>query len=67
MEAAETSARIEIPCRHLRNKEMYYDAPDDDAYASGLWWCTKTHEAYGPDGQSVGKKECCEGRQCYLR
>jgi hypothetical protein len=67
METSETSARIEIPCRHLRSKEMYYHGLEDDAYASGLCWCTKTHEAFGPDGQNVSKKECCDGRSCYLR
>lgn len=45
---------------------MYYNAPDDDAYASGVFWCGKTHESFGPDGQAADKTECCEGRSCYL-
>ena len=58
---------FQIPCRHLRNKEMYYQAAEDDEFASGIHWCGKTHESFGPDGEPVSKKDCCEGRACYLR
>lgn len=66
MNSTEETVRFKVPCRHLRNKEMYYNAPDDDAYASGVFWCGKTHESFGPDGQAADKTECCEGRSCYL-
>ena len=61
----ETSAQVQIPCRHLRNKEMYYQGQEDDEFASGIYWCQQTREAFGPDGQPCDKKECCEGRSCY--
>ena len=55
-------------CRHLRNKEMHYHAlgQEDDEFASGIHWCGKTQEAFGPDGQSAGKTDCCAGRSCYV-
>jgi len=67
MTDANEPAGFEIPCRNLRNKEMYYQAPEEDEYASGIFWCGKTHESFGPDGEPVSKKQCCEGRSCYLR
>ncbi len=66
MNPTDETARFRIPCRHLRNKEMYYNAPDDDAYASGAFWCARTHECFGPDGQAADKADCREGRSCYL-
>jgi hypothetical protein len=67
MDTSETSARFEIPCRNLRCKEMFHHSAEDDAFASGLYWCGQTQEAVGPDGQPVDKKQCCEGRWCYLQ
>ena len=70
METPETlptnSAQAEIPCRFLRSKEMYYDAPDDDAFASGIFWCQRTQEGFGPDGEPCDKKRCCANRTCYV-
>jgi hypothetical protein len=68
MEEAQGFPEIKLPCKHLRNKEMYYqnDGQEDDQYASGLFWCTKTHENFGPDGESAGKNECCSSRSCYI-
>ena len=63
-----TSAEFKVPCRHLRSKEMYYQdfgAPDDQ-YASGIFWCGRTQESFGPDGHSCGKVECGGQRSCYL-
>jgi hypothetical protein len=58
----------QLPCRHIRSKEMYYQGftQEDDQFSSGLYWCTKTHESFGPDGQPVGKTECCHARTCFL-
>jgi len=64
--ASVESAQAGIPCRHLRNKEMYYQAPDDDEFASGIFWCNQTQEAFGPDGEPCGKKQCCANRTCYV-
>lgn len=56
------------PCQHLRSKEMYYQEVEDDndPYASGIYWCTKTHEGFGPDGEPVTKADCCANRKCYV-
>ena len=68
MNTEETAVKIRIPCQHLRNKEMYYQEPgqEDDQFSSGLFWCGKTHEGFGPDGQPASKNECCMGRSCYI-
>lgn len=67
MNNANNLGGFDLPCRNLRSKEMYYEAAEEDEYASGVYWCTKTHENFGPDGEAVSKKRCCEGRTCYLR
>jgi len=56
-------------CRNLRSKEMYYQSPgqeEEDEFSSGIYWCSKTQEAFGPDGQPVAKSRCCAGRACYV-
>jgi hypothetical protein len=53
------------PCRHLRSKEMFYQGSTDDEFASGIYWCVKTQENMGPDGQSCSKCECGPERACY--
>ena len=59
---------IKISCRHLRSKEMYYHSPGqmDDDFSSGVYWCGKTQENFGPDGEPCGKAECSSGRTCCL-
>jgi len=61
-----TSTAVQPQCRYLRCKEMFHDSPDDDAFASGNYWCSHTQDTFGPDGAGCGKKECCETRACYL-
>ena len=60
-------SEIQMPCRHLRCKEMYHDSPEDDPYASGVFWCGHTLEPCGPDGEPCGKKECCAARTCFIQ
>jgi hypothetical protein len=57
-----------LPCKYLRSKEMFYESPgaEDSDFASGVFWCSKTQEAFGPDGDSADKGECKPGRSCYL-
>ena len=68
MSNSEATSNFQLPCRHLRSKEMYYQAlgQEDDQFSSGQYWCTKTHENFGPDGVSVNKTECCAGRACFV-
>lgn len=65
-ENALPSAEISIPCRHLRCKEMFHGSPEDDAFASGQYWCMQTQEAVGPDAEPCDRQHCCAGRGCYL-
>ena len=68
MNNEDNAFNICIPCRLLRNKEMYHQdqVQEDDQFSSGLYWCGKTQESLGPDGQPVGKIECCAGRSCHI-
>ena len=68
MSNSESPSNFQLPCRHLRSKEMYHQAAgqEDDQFSSGLYWCNKTHENFGPDTQAVGKTECCAGRACFV-
>jgi hypothetical protein len=67
MDAPETSApQLPAPCRNLRCKEMYYHGQVEDEFASGVYWCSKTQENFGPDGEPAGKTDCCAGRSCYV-
>jgi len=47
---------------------MYYQSPgqDEDEFSSGAYWCMKTQESFGPDGQPAGKIDCCAARACYI-
>lgn len=63
------SGTMTTPCKVLRSKEMFYEAPDqesDDAFASGAYWCGKTQEPFGPDGEPAEKEACQCGRSCYI-
>ncbi len=62
-----SASKFQVPCRNLRSKEMFHQAPgqEDDPFSSGLYWCNRTHETFGPDGQPVSKADCQEGRACY--
>jgi len=62
------ASAFKSPCRHLRSKEMYYQSygTPEDEFSSGVYWCTKTQENFGPDGQSCGQEECCGERPCYV-
>ena len=66
--SSETTSRVKAFCRHLRSKEMYYapDAQQEDEFSSGLYWCLKTQESFGPDGEPAGRRDCCQGRACFL-
>ncbi len=67
-ESSIDSARIALPCRYIRSKEMFHSerGQEDDQFSSGIYWCGKTHEGFGPDGEAVGKTECCAGRSCHI-
>jgi hypothetical protein len=67
MNKSESASQFQTPCRNLRCKEMYHQSPgqQEDEFSSGLYWCVKTQENFGPDGQPVAKTQCCNGRSCF--
>ena len=67
MKSSDTLNQIKSPCKHLRNKEMYYQTatPEEECH-SGAHWCAKTQEPFGPDGESAGATHCCAERGCYV-
>ena len=67
MNSSESSPLMSAACQRLRSKEMYHASSGGaaDEFASGIYWCTKTHEAFGPDGEPAGRAECGPGRTCY--
>jgi hypothetical protein len=56
-----------VMCKHLRAKEMFYNTgrSDEDRYKNSIFWCLRTQEIFGPDGDLVGRTECSSGRSCY--
>jgi hypothetical protein len=61
--------QIQFPCKFLRSKEMYYgeQSREDGLCGGGVFWCSRTQEGFGPDGQPVERAECCETRPCFSR
>ena len=66
MNTTDSPLNFKRSCRYLRSKEMFHQSDDDDAYASGQFWCSKSQESFGPDGAVAGKSECCSSRSCYV-
>jgi hypothetical protein len=57
-----------VMCRHLRAKEMFYNAAldDEDRFRNSIFWCLRTQEVFGPDGRRVHRTECSPGRSCFM-
>ena len=55
------------PCKFLRSKEMFHEdaAGEEGEFASDVFWCAKSQEAFGPDGDAADKCDCTEQRKCY--
>jgi hypothetical protein len=60
-----------VPCRHLRTKGMYVYTDgsaeeSDDDYDTSVYWCFNTMKNFGPDDESVSKRDCrSPERTCY--
>ncbi len=65
--------RLRIACMSLRHKMMYVDERHatrgtvDDSSDTRIYWCTKTQDSLGPDGQPVSPDDCAGSRGCYCR
>src|SRR6266545_5628148 len=53
MDPAIASTKLHMLCRNLRSKEMFHQSPGqaEDEFSSGIYWCSKTCENFGPDSQ----------------
>lgn len=60
-------------CLHLRHKLMWVDSRQsmpgmiDDSSDTRIFFCMKSHEQLGPDGEAVGPKRCTSDRPCFCR
>lgn len=57
-------------CVHLLTKEAFLGLPEPherEFEADGpIWWCDRTSEALGPDGEAACAEDCHgPGRTCY--
>jgi len=62
-----------IPCCvHLRTKTQFFMPDEMKAGAgqikvtdTGVYWCAKTHHAFGPDDEVSTARSCQPGRSCF--
>ncbi len=65
--------KLKIACQNLRHKMMYVDERQqsvglvDDSSDTRVFWCMRTQDALGPDGDSVDAKSCSPQRSCYCK
>lgn len=63
--------KLRVTCLNLRHKLMYVDERHaargitDNSSDTRIFWCAKTHETLGPDGEPVSPGDCSNGRACY--
>lgn len=62
---------LQVACRSLRHKLMYVDERQstpglvDDSSDTRVFWCVRTQEVLGPDGEPVSPTDCDRARSCY--
>lgn len=62
---------LKVRCVHLKTKRAWLGLPDEadveNPIDTAVWWCERTCEPLGPDGESA-VPEACEGpgRGCYV-
>jgi hypothetical protein len=67
----ESTIKLKPTCLHLRHKMMYVDAREqtpglvDDRSDTRIYFCVKSQESLGPDGESVSPKQCTNSRNCF--
>lgn len=63
--------KLQASCLKLRHKLMYVDQRQcipglvDDSSDTRIFFCAKSQESLGPDGEPVGPGDCTPGRGCY--
>ncbi|MHC5005398.1 MAG: hypothetical protein ACYTJ0_20035 [Planctomycetota bacterium] len=67
------TVRLQVACEHLRHKMMYVDERQstpglvDDSSDTRVFFCVKSQESLGPDGEPVSPTDCRPDRGCYER
>lgn len=62
---------LKVACLNLRHKMMYVDERQrtpglvDDSSDTRVFFCVKTQDALGPDGEPVSPPDCAPSRACY--
>ncbi len=65
------SVKLQVCCQSIRHKLMYVDERHatpglvDDSSDTRVFFCVKTQESLGPDGEAVSPTDCTHGRACY--
>lgn len=63
--------KLQASCLKLRHKLMYVDDRQsipglvDDSSDTRIFFCVKSQESLGPDGEAVSPRDCVAGRGCY--
>lgn len=63
--------RLQVACVNLRHKMMYVDERHatpglvDDSSDTRVFFCVRTHDALGPDGEPVSVCDCSTSRACF--
>ena len=63
--------QLQASCMKLRHKLMYIDARHtqrgvvDDSSETRIFWCSKTQDSLGPDGEQVNPECCSASRTCF--
>lgn len=63
--------KLQVCCLNLRHKMMYCDPRQnipglvDASSDTRIYFCTKSQDSLGPDGQPVHPEDCSDGRGCY--
>ena len=64
---------LQVACANLRHKMMYIDDRQrqvgmvDDSSDTRVFWCIRTQESLGPDGENVNARRCTPERGCYCK
>lgn len=62
---------LQFACDRIRHKMMYIDEAQkaigsvDDSSDTRVFWCARTFESRGPDGQAVDPDACRPDRSCF--
>ena len=67
----ERPVELKVCCQSIRHKLMYVDERHatpgmiDDSSSTRIFFCVKTQESLGPDGEPVSPTDCAATRSCY--